>query len=88
MSRELPEGCLNLRDTWSRIYLARASAAVIQSGYIAGDLSSSSGAVFWEALQVLALADSSDLVALEAIRSMFGAPYPKADASIRKRTGD
>ena len=28
------------------------------------------------------------MVALEAVRAMFGAPYPKADASIRKKTGE
>ena len=53
---------------------------------LAGDLSGR-GAVFWEALQVLALADPSELVAMEAMRAMLGAPYPRAEASIRKRTG-
>ncbi len=40
--------------------------------------------MFWEALQLLALADPSDLVALEAIRAMFGAPSPRAE-SLKKR---
>lgn len=31
------ESHLNLRDTWARVYLARACAAVIQSGHIAGE---------------------------------------------------
>ena len=33
---QLPDGHLNLKDQWSRVYLARACAAAIQSGYIAG----------------------------------------------------
>ena len=53
---------------------------------LAGDLSGR-GAVFWEALQVLALADPSELVAMEAMRAMLGAPYPRAESSIWKRTG-
>ena len=36
ISREEPEGFLNLRDPWARVYLARGCAAVIQSGHIAG----------------------------------------------------
>ena len=36
---------------------------------------------------MLALADPSELVAMEAMRAMLGAPYPRAEASIRKRTG-
>ena len=43
------------------------------------------GSVFWEALQYLALADPSEMVAMEAIRAMHGAAYPKAESSIRKK---
>lgn len=59
--REDGESSLTLRDTWARVYLARGCAAAIQSGHIAGDLHGA-GAVFWEALQLLAIADPSDLV--------------------------
>ncbi|GAX84107.1 hypothetical protein CEUSTIGMA_g11530.t1 [Chlamydomonas eustigma] len=84
ITRELTEGSLNLKDLYSRVYLARGCASVIQSGNIAGDLNGS-GAVFWEAMQFLILADSSELVALEATKSIFGAPFPKAETSIRRR---
>jgi len=85
VNREQAEDTLNLRDPWARIYLARACAAVIQSPHVAGDLHGS-GEYFWEALQFMALADSNDMVAMEAIRAMFGAPYPKPD-SIKRRPG-
>jgi hypothetical protein len=78
-----PEGLLNLKDTWARVYLARGCAAVIQSGHIAGDLAGK-GETFWAALQLLALADPSELVAMEAIRAMFGAPYPRPE-TLKKR---
>ncbi|KAG1666846.1 hypothetical protein FOA52_009470 [Chlamydomonas sp. UWO 241] len=86
VSREqLPEGHLNLRDTWARVYLARGCAAVIQSGAVAGDIGAGArGEVFWDALQFLALSDPSDTVAFEAIRAMFGAPFPRPE-SIKKR---
>ncbi|KXZ43569.1 hypothetical protein GPECTOR_87g432 [Gonium pectorale] len=75
---------LNLRDTWARVYLARGCAAAIQSGHIAGDVSGR-GAVFWSALQLLALADPSERVALEAVRAMFGAPAPRATSAAALR---
>eukprot|EP00955_Chlamydomonas_euryale_P017361 185420-Chlamydomonas_euryale.AAC.2 len=69
---------LAVRDSWARVYLARGCAAAIQSGAIAGDIGAGArGEVFWEALQLLALADPSDTVAYEAIRDMFGAPLPR-----------
>ncbi len=49
----------------------------------AGDINGS-GSVFFETLVFLACADPSDLVALEAIRALFGAPYPRAEP-LRKR---
>ena len=55
-----------------------------QSGVIAGDLTNR-GAAFWEALQMLALADPNPMVSLEAIRAMFGAPYPKYEPLGRRR---
>ncbi|GLI65416.1 hypothetical protein VaNZ11_008982, partial [Volvox africanus] len=78
------ESHLNLRDTWARVYLARACAAVIQSGHIAGDVADR-GAVFWQALLLLAVADPSERVALEAIRAMFGAPYPRGTTAAAMR---
>ncbi|KAG2422978.1 hypothetical protein HXX76_015649 [Chlamydomonas incerta] len=78
------ESHLNLRDTWARVYLARACAAVIQSGHIAGDVSGR-GAVFWQALLLLAVADPAERVALEAIRALFGAPYPRATSAAAMR---
>ncbi|GIL76658.1 hypothetical protein Vretifemale_6217 [Volvox reticuliferus] len=78
------ESHLNLRDTWARVYLARACAAVIQSGHIAGDVGDR-GAVFWQALLLLAVADPSERVALEAIRAMFGAPYPRGTTAAAMR---
>ncbi|KAG2489163.1 hypothetical protein HYH03_012389 [Edaphochlamys debaryana] len=78
------ESHLNLRDTWARVYLARACAAVIQSGHIAGDVGGR-GAVFWQALLLLATADPSERVALEAVRALFGAPYPRASSAAAMR---
>ena len=75
---------LNLKDTWSRVYLARGCASVIQSGHIAGDIGGR-GEVYWQSLLLLSLSDPSDLVAMEAIKAMFGAPLPKAEPSIRRR---
>ena len=48
-------------------------------------MSSEPGSIFWEALQFLALADPSEMVAMEAIRAMHGAPPPRAEPSIRKK---
>ncbi|KAG2426715.1 hypothetical protein HYH02_014755 [Chlamydomonas schloesseri] len=78
------ESHLNLRDTWARVYLARACAAVIQSGHIAGDVAGR-GAVFWQALLLLAVADPAERVSLEAIRALFGAPYPRATSAAAMR---
>ena len=36
MPRDDAETHLNLRDTWARVYLARACAVAIQSPYVAG----------------------------------------------------
>ncbi|EFJ44601.1 hypothetical protein VOLCADRAFT_121307 [Volvox carteri f. nagariensis] len=49
-----------------------------------GDVSER-GAVFWQALVLLAVADPSERVALEAIRAMFGAPYPRATTAAAMR---
>uniref|UniRef100_A0A7S0WTL6 SH3 domain-containing protein n=1 Tax=Chlamydomonas leiostraca TaxID=1034604 RepID=A0A7S0WTL6_9CHLO len=81
--REDGESTLNLRDTWARVYLARGCATAIQSGHVAGDISGA-GAVFWEALVLLALADPSELVGMEAVKAMFGAPPPHPE-QLKKR---
>ena len=57
---------------------------MIQSGHIAGDIKGR-GEVYWQALILLALSDPSDLVAMETVKAMFGAPLPKAEPSIRRR---
>jgi hypothetical protein len=44
------------------------------------------GALFWEALIMLALSDPSDMVALEAIKAMVAAPQPCA-MSLRTQEG-
>ncbi|GFR45403.1 hypothetical protein Agub_g6778, partial [Astrephomene gubernaculifera] len=75
---------LTLRDTWARVYLARACAAAIQSGHIAGDVAGR-GSTFWQALVLLAVADPCERVALEAVRAMFGAPYPRAASAAAMR---
>lgn len=51
-----------------------------------GDVQNS-GAPFWEALVSMVCADPSDMVALEAIRSMFGAPPPHPESLRRRQVG-
>jgi hypothetical protein len=41
--------------------------------------------VFWQALLLLAVADPSERVALEAIWAMFGAPYPRGTTAAAMR---
>ena len=43
------------------------------------------GAVFWQALLLLAVADPAERVSLEAIRALFGAPYPRATSAAAMR---
>lgn len=43
------------------------------------------GAVFWQALLLLALSDPSELVAQEATRAMFGALPPRATTATALR---
>eukprot|EP00198_Chlamydomonas_reinhardtii_P004872 XP_001694208.1 predicted protein [Chlamydomonas reinhardtii] len=57
---------------------------IMPSGHIAGDVSGR-GAVFWQALLLLAVADPAERVSLEAIRALFGAPYPRATSAAAMR---
>eukprot|EP00878_Enallax_costatus_P001838 GHUV01001996.1.p1 GENE.GHUV01001996.1~~GHUV01001996.1.p1 ORF type:complete len:1153 (+),score=396.09 GHUV01001996.1:337-3795(+) len=69
------EKSLNLSDDWARLYLARGCGAVVHAGV-------GNSAPFWEMLVLLACCDKSIIVALEAIRSLAGAPYPTAAAAL------
>lgn len=71
------EGALNLMDQYSRVYLARGCAAIIYSGMARGN-TAGSAAPFWHALCAMACTDASNVVALEAIRAIAGAPLPEA----------
>jgi len=81
--RQEQEASLNLWCVHSRMYLARGCASSLQSGFIGGDVRGS-GDVFWRSLILMLICDPSNLVALECIRNMFGAPHPHAE-NLRKR---
>lgn len=62
---------INLDDAYSRVYLARICGACMQV-----EKKESEGC-FWRMLCALALKDPSDMVALEAIKSMAGSTAPQ-----------
>lgn len=42
------------------------------------------GEVFWDALVLMVVSDPNEVVAMEAVKAMFGAPLPQS-GSIKKR---